>query len=505
MRALKPYVPAAILAASVAVLHLAGAFDFLEKSWLDQRFRWSVRPARGGVVLVEIDPASLDRLDVWPWPRGYHATVLENLLDAGASRVGFDIDFSSSSVAEEDAELVRAVARAKGRVVLPVFRQWERSLEGSSLVTVAPFRELRRHARLAHINVVPDEDGLVRGYINRDRFDGRVVPGFAAALAGDPSPELAGFLIDFSIAPETIPRLSYVDVLTGQFDPSSVEGRAVIVGSTAVELGDQIAVPVSAALAGPIVQSLAFESLLQGRALRPAPPVPILVAGFLLVLLLVPAFERMSWRRGLAMTVALAAAILVLAVAVQRSFPVILEVVSPVLMVAGTYATALVRRIDIQALSLLSQRIRLMRAESRMRRVVESSFDAILVMNADGRVERVNRKAQEMFGLEAADLRKVSFGDLVSGEDKLATSVRGASRPTVPSRSRRDRKPGILFPAEAVVAPLGTSDSRRVRRVRPGHNRPQDVREDPRAPRDARRPDRSAQPRAVAATPGDRR
>ena len=76
---------------------------------------------------MAIDPKSLRTLDVWPWARGYHATVLENLEAAGAATVAFDLDFSSRSAEpEEDAELEGALAASETRVIVPSFRQVER-------------------------------------------------------------------------------------------------------------------------------------------------------------------------------------------------------------------------------------------------------------------------------------------------------------------------------------------------------------------------------------------
>ena len=90
----------AVIAVPVALIYSLGGLEFLERARMDLAFRLAEREASGEVALVEIDPRSLQTLGVWPWPRGYHATVLERLLDAGARQVGFDIEFSSRSVAD---------------------------------------------------------------------------------------------------------------------------------------------------------------------------------------------------------------------------------------------------------------------------------------------------------------------------------------------------------------------------------------------------------------------
>ena len=77
-----------------------------------------------------------------------------------------------------------------------------------------------------------------------------------ARLAGRITQE-EPFYIDYGIQPSSIPTLSYADVLEGKFDPAAVRGKAVIVGATAVELGDKLAVPLHRSLPGVTVQALA--------------------------------------------------------------------------------------------------------------------------------------------------------------------------------------------------------------------------------------------------------
>ena len=185
----------------VALVYLAGGLESLERSRMDAQFRLAGQEARSGIVVVEIDSKSLQTLGIWPWPRGYHATVLDQLVAAGAQRIGFDIDFSSHSIAEEDQELEKALAAAQGRVVLPVFRQWQDSEpDRLHLTVVAPLPEFAQYASLASINVSPESDGLVRRYTNRSSFSDRSLPAFASALAGDPRPDLESFYLDSLIS-----------------------------------------------------------------------------------------------------------------------------------------------------------------------------------------------------------------------------------------------------------------------------------------------------------------
>jgi diguanylate cyclase (GGDEF)-like protein/PAS domain S-box-containing protein len=430
---------------------------------MDLQFRFTAREARSDIVVVEIDSKSLQTLGIWPWPRGYHATVLDRLVAAGAERVGFDVDFSSRSIEEEDQEFAKALAAASGRVVLPVFRQWQESNPDQIYLTVAePLPEFSRHAMSGSINVVPESDGLIRRYANRTGFSGRSTAGFASVLAGDPRPDLESFYIDFSTSPRSIPRISYVDVLTGQFDAAQVEDRIVIVGSTAVELGDQLAVPVLTTLPGPLVQALAFESLVQGRTLQRSHPAITLFGALAVALLMSFLFERMSWRDGLVATLGFSTATLVFAAAVQRLAPYLLDVTPWILTTAGLYGMALVTRIDQQTVKLLRERMKARRTETLMRHVVQNSFDAIITLDTDRRIRTFNRAAEFMFGFSESEACDRPLTALVvplepnATEDLLARAAEG------PTEALGIGLDGREIPVEIVVTVIDAREDARL-------------------------------------------
>ena len=79
-------------AALVSVLAATGALSTLENAGADARSRLLMREVRSDIVIVGIDAASLAALDQWPWPRRYHAKLVEELSRAAPDRVLIDID-----------------------------------------------------------------------------------------------------------------------------------------------------------------------------------------------------------------------------------------------------------------------------------------------------------------------------------------------------------------------------------------------------------------------------
>ena len=203
---------------SVGLLHLAGAFGYLENRSYDMRVRFFapfLRPSHD-IVIVLVDQASIDwaqreRGWGWPWQRAAYAEMLEHL-DAAAS-VTFDIIFSEPSVhqSQDDEAFARAAAE-HGRVVqggffssrtgnadswptdldTPLFRTYgfdQDTLQrfglggGGETLTGAqfPIQVLRDSAAgLGSLTGIPDSDGIIRRLRLFTFFDDRAVPGLAS-------------------------------------------------------------------------------------------------------------------------------------------------------------------------------------------------------------------------------------------------------------------------------------------------------------------------------------
>ena len=71
--------------------------------------------ASGDIVLVKIDDASLREVGRWPWPRRYHAQLIDRLTEAGAKRIFFDIDFSDATDPADDQALRRRLEAVRAR------------------------------------------------------------------------------------------------------------------------------------------------------------------------------------------------------------------------------------------------------------------------------------------------------------------------------------------------------------------------------------------------------
>src|SRR5262249_26306039 len=106
-------------------LYTGGHLDFLDAQFADARFHLVRSTPSPQIGIVAIDGRSLSDRPVWPWPRSWHAQLVDRLMEAGAAQIVLDIDFSAASTPSEDDALAGALRRAGDRVILPVFQQLE--------------------------------------------------------------------------------------------------------------------------------------------------------------------------------------------------------------------------------------------------------------------------------------------------------------------------------------------------------------------------------------------
>ena len=380
--------------AITALAYWCGALEFIERDLMDTRFRVVQRAPSDSLVIVTIDPQSMRALPAWPWPRNYHAQVLDNLFAAGAATVGVDIDFSSRSTDTADQALAAALARHPGRVVLPAFLQLESDAGGHPLLRETfPNPLFRENAQIGSVSVHPATDSLVRQSPYAEMFGITPIPSLASRLAGISDANPTQFYLDFGIRIRAAPRLSYVDVLNGTFDPKLVLGKNVLIGATAVELGDQFAVPVYRVLPGPLLQALGYKSLVQHRALSRTGALPSFAAAGLILLLLIKLSPGWDWRRHLLGLTAICAALYGVTLAVAAIAPVSIDVAMPAVAALLYCLFGCLRQFEQQARLLLQQRAADTRRRALIQSVLEDSFDGILVADADGKIEIANQAA----------------------------------------------------------------------------------------------------------------
>ena len=411
---------------ALAIVLAGGWHSSLRHALADLRFAWQSRQASGDIVVIAIDASSIDRIGVWPWPRLLHAELIRQLQKADVQDIALDVDFSTPSDASSDRNFAEALQSAGGSVVLPSFQQPR--TDRTTLHVNRPLQQFAEHSWPALVNVEVGSDGLVRRYPFGEKLDGKFVPAMAAVLAGQYDEKRTPFLIDFSIRTAGIPKVSFVDVLRG--DPATLQklqGKKVIVGGTALELGDRFSVPNGVILSGPVLQTLAAESLLQNRALQWTSHVVTLTGLALLALLMLFSWRRLSAGKRVALLAATAVALEAGAFALQAAFPLILD--------TSLFQIAIIVYIAAIALDEIDIRDLLGRvAESRFQRVAMSLGDGLICTDSNYLITVWNPGATAIFGYLPEEMIGRPFDEICARDDACHVRIFHQERRTTRRR-----------------------------------------------------------------------
>jgi len=416
LRSLAPIVAAvAIVFATVA----AGVLEPPTLAYRDARSSVLRHASPNDVVIVEIDARSVRALDRWTWSRRIYAALIEKLNAARPRAVLLDVDLSApSNDPAVDAALAAALGDAHYPLVLPAFPRTDgRAASGHALVT--PLAQFADYARTGIVGAAPGRDGLVRGLVHSDDFGGVAYRSAVAILAGTgASAFTAGreYPIDYSIAPQSFPRVSYLNVLDG--DIEGLAGKTVFVGATAPELNDTVTVPVYEALPGVVVQALAYATLREGIPVDAPRWIGYLVA--LLVCFTLPLLREQRPRETLRLALYGTAVVLLVALAFDAIWKVrlgVMPIVCAIIVTALMSAALSADRVQLRALVTRGRA----RREALISSVLSASIDGIVVFGGDGAIHDTNAAAAKLLGLTPDALRSANVRDLLPDLPSIAS------------------------------------------------------------------------------------
>lgn len=256
------------------------------------------------IVIVAIDDASLSEIGRWPWRRVVLARLIDRIAADAPQVIGMDVILTEPDAQHpaDDVALQASIAKA-GNVVLPAVVE---SMQGAAVIH-RPMADF--HARVGHINMLLDKDGVARHLYLRESVGSDPLPHFAAAVVGPPggasgvppyrvepgSDVLRGnwrwqdkFRIPFAGPPGTVPTVPVADVLDGKMPAGAFRNKVVLIGATASGLGDVFPTPVSRngeGMSGVEVIANTVQALRTGRGILTLPEVPFWMLSLLPVAL----------------------------------------------------------------------------------------------------------------------------------------------------------------------------------------------------------------------------
>jgi len=222
------------------------------------------------IVIIAIDEPSIDKLGKWPWSRETHAYLLSQVNKSKPKAIAFDVLFAEPDrlYPKDDLQLMQAVQKASN-VILPVVLE--------SPYPGAPVRQkdslatfVEQASGVGRVNIPLDGDGIARGVYLWEGLSNanktiNWLPHFAQAaltVANElprhvfSKPELiennqasvtqAQYKkIRFYGEASSFQQVSFVDVWSGLVPKVFFDGKIILIGATAIGMGDLISTPMS--------------------------------------------------------------------------------------------------------------------------------------------------------------------------------------------------------------------------------------------------------------------
>ena len=360
----------------VLLVYFVQPFATINRWFTDQLFL-DTKPS-SDIVIVAVDDKSLQEYGGWPWrDRSLHASAVNNLKEAGAAAIGFDVLFAD----EYDNAPVFAEALEKaGNVVLAGIGDKPQVAEQplvvyTDFILPAPvFAEAA--VDIAHANVVPEGGAVVRKIpLVVSDTSGKSYPALVLAMykvyleqVVQPGLDIhedysihngsirlfnlqipvdgkSQMRVNFAGGPNTFKSLSYADVIQGNFDPEDVKGKLVLVGMTASGWWDVWVTPVSTEkMYGVEIHANALDTILKGRFLEEASKLIAALTVLFMVVIMGFVLPLMRLRWGTVLTVVL---FIGYGLAVFLAFDSghILNIFYPLISLPVMYVTAVISRV----------------------------------------------------------------------------------------------------------------------------------------------------------------
>ena len=283
-------------------------------------------PNGGSVVIVDIDEASLRALGQWPWSRDKLSKIIENLTSAGVAVIGIDAVFaeedrtSPSLIAKklnlkenlQDYDLQFANTLANSPVILgygfdlvdedgdkrapkiPAILIEKNKKEDFAIKALGATLNIEPIQNAGYssgfFNVIPDSSGMIRSVPLVISFDDVLYPSLALEIvrvvSGEkkifinydelgienisigqtviPTDAIGGITVNYRGGFKNFKYLSAKDIYDGEFNTDEVEGKIVLIGTSAIGLYDLRTTPFDSAFAGVEVHANAIDNILSG-------------------------------------------------------------------------------------------------------------------------------------------------------------------------------------------------------------------------------------------------
>ncbi len=273
----------------IVLYYLQNPFlEAFEAKSYDLRFtqwRGPIKP-NSKFAIIAIDEKSIKELGRFPWNRKIYVQLLEKLSASGAKAVLLDAFFSEVENQKSDRAFAAALRKA-GNVTLAEYFELDNELNVIGITRNIPLIESSA-ANLAHINFLPEHDGINRRNMLLIR-DGDVLTPSMGLVGAMAALDIKSFQLgNFSVAlgervipvdrnynyamwinfvgpANTFPYFSFTDVVHGRVAGKKLKDKVLFVGATAPGIYDMRVTPFDKNSPGVEVHVNVADNIVSGR------------------------------------------------------------------------------------------------------------------------------------------------------------------------------------------------------------------------------------------------
>jgi adenylate cyclase len=322
----------------VLLVYFVQPFATINQWFTDQLFR-DTTPS-SNIVIVAVDEKSIKEYRLWPWSdRSIHARAVDNLKEAGAAVIGFDVLFADEG---GNATMFAEALEEAGNVVIVGTGDNAQATDQHQVMYTdftlpAPiFAEAA--VDIAHANVIPEGGSVIRKVpmvvsdASGEKYPALVLAMYKVYLEQHVQPGLSikedysikngsirlftlnvpvdgksQMRVNFVGGPNSFQSLSYADIIDGNFNPEDVKDKLVLVGMMDVKgWTDHWVTPVSRAkMWGVEIHANALDTILKGRFLEEASKLITALTVLFMVVVMAIVLPLIKLRWGTVLTVIL--------------------------------------------------------------------------------------------------------------------------------------------------------------------------------------------------------
>jgi len=288
-------------------------------------FLASGRKPMENIIIVGMDDRSIREIGTWPWPRFYMADAIERLIEMDVAAIGINVWYDAHGVIEEYDDRLVAAAAKTDRLVLGATGDLTDARDFVAEEYILPFYELAEVSHSGFMNVLQDDDGVLRRALTSFRYGDITVHslplevyrtytrvmGIENNIESIPLDEFGRFPINYAGGPGTFMHISLWNVINEDINPAIFKDAIVLIGPFARGIGDAgFSTPLDRRTPtfGVEVNANIIQNMLEGQFKQDAPwwlDLSILAIFGIIVIVLLP---RMKPLPSIILTVVLIAA-----------------------------------------------------------------------------------------------------------------------------------------------------------------------------------------------------